>query len=174
MWLDANAVFTEPERPLEALVDTILVEAQISTRKDVCVIFSKDMYGPVNSGVFLICNTDRGRAFIKTPITVYPLSTTKISPERTVMASVANIKRSLARGEYKIKTQNNTFTVPRRHFNSFVADPFHPGPRLPEHAAWHKGDFVAHFPTIQGQRRSILMKRFMQNLDAAGSLYHGN
>lgn len=167
MWLDADAIFSNPSVSLDQVISKLVDNAAGIDGKNIDVILSEDVYGPVNSGVFFVRNSNKGRSFIESVIAMYALYIDEVLPEQTAISAVAFVNRAKRPNEFKMVAHPNIFVVPQRSFNSFVADSSRVS-SFPSYAAWQLGDFIAHFPGVEAKRRGVLMKEVLDKVERAG------
>ena len=149
MWVDADVIFTNFERPIEHLVapwETSDVNFR-GEPKDV-VLPREHSDTIINAGVFLVKNTPGGNHFIDSVADRYEAYKKRKLPEQEAIQDYAfnSDLETPGRCIYERvadKQRDNVAVVPQRQFNSF----YQPDTRGGK-VYWEKCDFVAHFAAL--------------------------
>jgi hypothetical protein len=154
MWLDADAIFTNPQRSIE----TVLAPY---AGKD--VVLSREHFDTlINAGVFFVKNSAAGRAFLDGVAAMYPTHKDEELPEQTAMQDYAfdmHVPKPRT-GLFEAllpRLRPEIAIAPQRTFDSFAiedaSDPLY---------SWEPCDFVAHLAATKGDARVARMQEITE------------
>ncbi len=142
-WIDADALFMNFDQSIESLID-----------EDYYLIASKDYRFPINTGVFLLKNSEWSRSFLERVYLREDLAQHVLWENQAI---IELLEFPEIAGQIKI--------LPQRALNSYVTD-YRPSSQkklLGEDSLYQQGDFIVHFTGVR--RRLNLLQELITKYD---------
>lgn len=157
MWLDADAIFTNFDRPLEHV---------LAPYQDKDVVLAREHRDTlINAGVFFVKNSPKGRAFVDTVTAMYATHKDRGLPEQMAMQDYA-FDTTVPEPTPALfdtllpRLREEVAIAPQRIFDSFHID----GASFDPIESWEPCDLVAHIAGTRANRRVEMMQELMNSM----------
>jgi mannosyl-oligosaccharide alpha-1,2-mannosidase len=142
LWLDGDAVVTEPKRSVEETVKRLVVVN--NNKNDLCMIWAKDAMGP-NAGVFVLQNTPTTRELLKASLSFIPQDE-KFADQAALIETIHSNQTyqdcAVLLGDDDTNKKNDAASASFSSSSTMLQSRV----RGPRKFLYHDGDWILHLP----------------------------